>query len=140
MDRSNVFYRLIETAAARRIVSGYSCGGINPQTGAAEPCDPARRPYFRPSNFVTRGQLAKIVVIGAGWAVQAPAVPTFNDVPADNVFYPFIETAVCHGAVGGYNDGTFRPTNYAFRGQIAKIVYLAVTGPVGTCGSGATHP
>ena len=129
VDGGNVFYQLIETAAARGIVSGYSCGGVNPQTGAAEPCDGARRPYFRPSNFVTRGQLAKIVVIGAGWAVQSPATPTFSDVPTDNVFYGFIETAVCHGAVGGYSDGTFRPNNFAFRGQIAKIVYLAVTNP-----------
>ena len=136
VDASNVFYGLIETAAARNIVSGYSCGGINPQTGVAEPCDSTRRPYFRPSNFVTRGQLAKIVVIGAGWAVQSPATPTFSDVPTSNVFYPFIETAVCHGAISGYNDATFRPNNSAFRGQIAKIVYLAVTNPPGTCPTG----
>ncbi len=129
----NVFYQLIETAAARGIVSGYSCGGVDPQTGASEPCDSGRRPYFRPSDFVTRGQLAKIVVIGAGWALRNPPTPTFTDVPTGNVFYPFIETAVCHGAVGGYNDGTFRPNNFAFRGQIAKIVYLALTNPPTTC-------
>ncbi len=129
----NVFYQLIETAAARGIVSGYTCGGVDPQTGASEPCDSGRRPYFRPSDFVTRGQLAKIVVIGAGFALRNPATPTFTDVAASNVFYPFIETAVCHGIISGYSDNTFRPNNYAFRGQIAKIVYLAVTNPQGTC-------
>jgi len=43
---------------------------------------------------------------------------------------------VCHGAITGYDDHTFRPNNYAFRGQIAKIVYLAVTNPAGTCPAG----
>jgi len=51
-----------------------------------------------------------------------------------NVFYPFIETAVCHGTISGYSDGTFRPNNFAFRSQIAKIVYLAVTVRTGCLG------
>ena len=129
----NVFYQLIETAAAHGIVSGYTCGGVNPQTGSAEPCDSAQRPYFRPSNFVSRGQLAKIVVLGAGFPLRNPPTPTFSDVATGNVFYQSIETAVCHGIISGYSDGTFRPNANAFRGQIAKIVYLAVTNPAGTC-------
>ncbi|MDQ2807905.1 MAG: S-layer homology domain-containing protein, partial [Chloroflexota bacterium] len=138
VDNTSVFYQLIETAAARTIVSGYTCGGSNPQTGAAEPCDSAGRPYFRPSNSVSRGQLAKIVVIGAGFAVINPPTATFTDVDRQNVFYSFIETAVCHGAISGYSDNTFRPNNYAFRGQIAKIVYLAVTNAPATCAARAS--
>ncbi len=129
VDSSSVFYQLIETAAARSLVSGYSCGGINAQTGQSEPCDSTRRPYFRPNNFVTRGQLTKIVVLGAAFPLRNPATPTFTDVAPSNVFYGFIETAVCHGIISGYDDHTFRPNNYAFRGQIAKIVYLALTNP-----------
>ncbi|MDQ2807044.1 MAG: S-layer homology domain-containing protein [Chloroflexota bacterium] len=126
VDSTNVFYSLIETAAAHGIVSGYTCGGVNPQTGVAEPCTSGSRPYFRPSNFVTRGQLAKIVAIGAGWTLRSPATPTFADVPPSLVFYPFIETAACHGVISGYDDHTFRPANNATRGQIAKIAYLAL--------------
>ena len=133
VDSSSVFYQLIETAAARGLVSGYTCGGINPQTGAAEPCTTGNRPYFRPSNFVTRGQLAKIVVLGAAFPLINPPTPTFTDVPRTDVFYQSIETAVCHGIISGYSDNTYRSNNYAFRGQIAKIVYLAVTNPQGTC-------
>ena len=133
VDSSSVFYQLIETAAARGLVSGYTCGGINPQTGAAEPCTAGNRPYFRPSNFVTRGQLAKIVVLGAAFPLINPPTPTFTDVPRTDVFYQSIETAVCHGIISGYSDNTYRSNNYAFRGQIAKIVYLAVTNPQGTC-------
>ena len=140
VDSSSVFYQLIETAAARGIISGYTCGGVNPQTGAAEPCTSGNRPYFRPSNFVTRGQLAKIVVLGAGFPLINPPTATFTDVPRTDVFYQSIETAVCHGIISGYSDNTFRPNNFAFRGQIAKIVYLAVTNPQGTCPAGLIYP
>jgi len=133
VDPSSVFYGLIETAVAHGIVSGYTCGGVNSQTGQSEPCDAGHRPYFRPSNFVTRGQLAKIVVLGAGWALHTPDRPTFSDMPVGNVFYLSIETAVCHGIISGYSDGTFRPSANAFRGQIAKIVYLAVTSGATAC-------
>ena len=126
VDSTNVFYQLIETAATRGIVSGYTCGGVNPQTGTVEPCTSGNRPYFRPSNFVTRGQLAKIVAIGAGWTLRTPATPTFADVLPSSVFYGFIETAVCHGVISGYDDHTFRPANNATRGQIGKIAYLAL--------------
>ncbi len=130
----SVFYTLIETAAMHDIISGYTCGGTNPQTGQAEPCDASRRPYYRPSNFVTRGQLTKIVVIGAGWTLLNPPAPTFTDVDHRNVFYPFIETAGCRGIISGYDDHTFRPNAAAFRSQIAKIVYLAVTNPPACAG------
>ncbi len=126
MTPDNIFYSLIEAIAARGVVSGYTCGGTNPQTGLDEPCDSARRPYFRPGNNVTRAQLTKIVVIAMAWTLIDPPTPSFNDVPADSTFYRFIQTAVCHGALSGYSDGTFRPSSPPTRGQIAKIVYNAV--------------
>lgn len=55
------FYVWVERLASRRAIGGYPCGGVNPETGAAEPCDTAMRPYFRPNNTVTRGQTTKIV-------------------------------------------------------------------------------
>jgi hypothetical protein len=115
---SDTFYQFVETAAHNNIVSGYSCG-----TGCLE---------FRPGNNVTRGQLSKIVVIAAQWALRDPAVPTFRDVPTDYPFYTFIETAYCHGIISGYSCGAgcleFRPGNNATRGQICKIVYEAIVG------------
>jgi outer membrane protein assembly factor BamB len=139
MPPGSPFYEVIETAAAAQIVSGYACGG------SGEPCDGAGRPYFRPYSNVTRGQLAKIVVIAAsitrGWAVINPARPAFGDVPAGSVFYEFVETAYCHSVLSGYTCGGagepcpgayFRPGAQATRGQIAKIVYGAVTAS-GSC-------
>src|SRR5439155_12711320 len=91
------------------------------------------RPYFRPFANVTRGQLSKIAVGAAGWPLLNPPIPSFSDVAPGSAFYRFVETAVCHGVVSGYADQTFRPGANATRGQISKIVYLALTNPPGAC-------
>jgi hypothetical protein len=105
------FYLFIETAAHEGLVSGYADN------------------TFRPFANVTRGQLSKIVVEAAGWPLYIPPTPTFSDVPADHPFYAYVETAHQHAIISGYSDNTFRPYNDATRGQISKIVYLAVTAP-----------
>jgi hypothetical protein len=52
---NHTFYTDVEQLHALGAINGYPCG--NP-----EPCiPPLNRPYFRPSNTVTRGQTAKIV-------------------------------------------------------------------------------
>ena len=54
---SNTFFQYIETTAHRGIATGYPCGG------PGEPCDSQQRPYFRPGNNGTRGQLSKMLYI-----------------------------------------------------------------------------
>ena len=49
------FYGYVEAALLHGVLSGYTCGG------PGEPCDAEQRPYFRPGNPATRGQIAKIV-------------------------------------------------------------------------------
>jgi hypothetical protein len=116
---SNPFYAYIETAYSRAIISGYSCG-----TGCLE---------FRPYNNITRGQLTKVIVLAQNWELTPPQQPTFQDVPLDPPFYAYIETAYAHQIISGYSCGSgcleFRPYNNATRGQIAKIVYNAITAP-----------
>jgi hypothetical protein len=51
----NPFYIWIMRLTEIGVMSGYPCGG------EGEPCDDANRPYFRPSNNVTRGQASKVV-------------------------------------------------------------------------------
>ena len=52
---SSTYYRWIERMASRAIIGGYPCGGVG------EPCiAPGNRPYFRPNNHATRGQMSKI--------------------------------------------------------------------------------
>jgi hypothetical protein len=117
---SHTFYGYIETAFNRGIISGYACGGDG------EPCPGL---YFRPGNNITRGQIAKIVDLGKAWPLIEPGNPTFIDVPIGSPFYSYIETAVAHGLVSGYGDGTFRPGNNATRAQLSKILTLALQQP-----------
>jgi hypothetical protein len=108
----STFYDYVETANNAGFVAGYADG------------------TFRPGNNVTRGQLSKIVVLAGvqvnGWNLLNPPTAAFSDVPPGSAFYIYVETAVCHGIVSGYADGTFRPGSNATRAQIAKIVCLAV--------------
>ncbi len=134
---SNPFFAVVETAAHAGLVGGYTCGE------PGEPCDDHNRPYFHPYADVNRGQLAKIAVLGAGWALQNPPVGTFADVVPGSPFYNYIETAICHGIISGYDCGGpgepcdpnnrpyFRPYHSATRGQIAKIVDMALGAPPG---------
>jgi carboxypeptidase T len=127
------FFVYIEAAAHAGIVSGYACGD------PGERCDDQNRPYFRPYTSVTRGQLSKIVVTAASFTLVNPASPTFADVAPNTAFYTFVETAYRHQLVSGYTCGGpgepcdaqnrpyFREGANATRGQIAKIVYNALT-------------
>ena len=55
MPPGETFYLWLERMSARGIINGYPCGS------PFEPCiAPANRPYFRPNNNATRGQMAKI--------------------------------------------------------------------------------
>jgi N-acetylmuramoyl-L-alanine amidase len=108
---THTFFCYVETAVNHGIISGYADG------------------TFKPENNVTRGQLSKIVVSAEGWADDCPTPGHFSDVPPSDPFFCFIETAYNHTIISGYADGTFRPGNPATRGQIAKIVFEAVTGP-----------
>ncbi len=135
MPTDSVFFPLVETTYAHGAVSGYACGGVNPASGAAEPCDAQQRPYFRPGNLVTRGQIAKILVVAKAWEQLNPTTPQFTDVPTTSAFYKFVETAYAKGILGGYTTAAqcpsgvpcFLPGNNATRGQISKMVYYTIT-------------
>jgi hypothetical protein len=71
--------------------------------------------------------LSKIIVSAHGWATDTSGGPHFTDVPVDHPFYGFVETAYHHGIISGYDDGTFRPGAPATLGQIAKIIYNAIS-------------
>ncbi len=132
---SNVFYLWIEQMAAAGILSGYTCGTV-----AGEPCDSGRRPYFRPTANVTRGQLAKIIALAGGYS-NPPSGQTFADVRPDNVFYRAVEQIAGRGIISGYTCGStgepcdgnrrpyYRPGVTASRGQSAKIINQAFPAP-----------
>ncbi len=128
----STFALWIERLSVRGIIGGYPCGG------PFEPCvSPTNRPYFRPNNNVTRGQLSKITSGAAGWT-ETPTGQTFEDVAVGSTFYVYIERMAARGIITGYpcggpfepcvapaNRPYFRPNNNATRGQMAKIAASA---------------
>jgi hypothetical protein len=125
---SHTFYTEIMRLSNGGVMSGYPCG--NP-----EPCvPPDNRPYFRPGNNATRGQLSKIVSNAA--QINDPVTGQFYaDVPTNHTFYLEIMRLTGRGVMSGYPCGTvphepcdgeqrpyFRPGNNVTRGQASKIV------------------
>lgn len=136
---SSPLYTFVETAAARGIISGYTCG-----TRPSEPCDGSGRNYFRPNNNVTRAQTAKMIVLSRGWSEHRPNTPSFLDVPASSPLFGFVEESARRGIISGYTcggagepcDGTgrnyFRPNRDVTRGQISKMLSQAIGPFTGT--------
>jgi hypothetical protein len=112
VNPTDYFYRPVSYLVCHGAVGGYTDG------------------TFRPYNLMSRGQLSKVIVLGEGWAIDTSGGPHFSDVPADSTFYAYIETAVNHGIIGGYSDGTFHPSDNVSRGQIAKIIVGAQGWPL----------
>ena len=112
-------YQYIESGLHAGILSGFdaaTCQAAN----AAYPC-------YLPNRPITRGQLTRLVINAAQYPPYTPSGgPSFNDVPASNVFYASIETAYHNGIIAGYPDGSFRPNNNIRRDEMAQIVYQAM--------------
>jgi hypothetical protein len=110
----NTFYPYVRCMACKGIITGYADG------------------TFRPNNYVTRGQLSKIVANSAGFN-EPVSGQTFEDVPPANTFYPYVERIASRNIIGGYPCGSasepcgvgnkpyFRPNANATRAQISKI-------------------
>jgi hypothetical protein len=84
----------IRTAAAVNggVVGGYPCGGVG------EPCPGT---YFRPTNGVTRGQFAKMVMKARGWWPNSYPGQEFEDVPPGSTFYEFVHSVYNQPLVNG---------------------------------------
>jgi hypothetical protein len=112
----STFYPYVMCLVGENVISGYSDG------------------TFRPSNDITRGQIAKVVSNSAGFT-ETVTLQTFQDVPPGSTFYDFVGRLASRGYVGGYACGAptepcvpptnlpyFRPNANVTRGQAAKIV------------------
>lgn len=127
----STFFLYVEATYREGVVNGYPCGG------SGEPCDPNQRPYFRPNNNVTRGQIAKIIANAARYN-DAPTGQSFQDVVSGSTFYTYTQRIASRGIINGYPCGGpgepcgggnlpyFRPNNNATRGQLSKMIYLAL--------------
>jgi hypothetical protein len=109
VERSHIFYRYIETAYARGIFSGYG------------------NRLFKPDNYVTRAQVAKILVRARAWplSLQGQAAVPLCDVPTNHWAWIYVQVAMQHRSFNGYANGCFLPDASATRAQIAKVLAQA---------------
>ncbi len=113
------------------IEAGFHAGILNGFTQAQCQAAGAVYPCYLPNLAITRGQVTKLVVGAAHYALVTPVGggQTYSDVPPSNVFYLYIETAHYKNVVNGFPDGTFRPNTNIQRDQMCQIVYKGVTTP-----------
>jgi hypothetical protein len=128
------FYPYVMCLACQGIIGGYPCG-----KEPNEPCNANNDPYFRPSQPVTRGQIAKILSISAGFSEPVPPTQeTFADVPYGSTFWEYVERLASRGVMDGFacggdtepcdwlNRPYFRPSDNTNRGQLMKAVNKAL--------------
>jgi hypothetical protein len=62
-----------------------------------------------------------------GWALGPTQAQTYSDVLPGSAFHDEIEALTAHGVVSGYADGTFKINANVTRGQLAKMIWKALT-------------
>jgi hypothetical protein len=83
---------------------------------------------YCPANPVLRQQMAVLLLRtfeGVGYAPPACVTATFDDVPCDSPFAPWIYELVARNITGGCGNGNYCPASNATRGQMA--VFLVKT-------------
>jgi hypothetical protein len=114
----NVFYGAIHYLACNHVVNG---------TDAS---------HFNPAGTSTRGQFAKVVVLGFGTPFYTPpSGADFSDVPATYFAFLYIESGYHAGVLSGFDPTTcqqsgqiypcYMPNRAITRGQITKLVVNA---------------
>jgi hypothetical protein len=97
-------YEYVETAKANGAINGYKDGS------------------FRPGKEITRAEIAKIMATAQGLSTGSGALTDIDGSWAET----YINACVQAGIVGGYRDGTFRPSANATRAEAAKMIYMIV--------------
>ncbi|MEK4698600.1 S-layer homology domain-containing protein [Solibacillus sp. FSL R7-0668] len=106
VKQTNTHYDAINELAGRGIINGYEDG------------------LFRPENFVSRAQAAKIIAKTLNLDVSNVENPQFKDVNINSGYYPYIAALANAGIINGF-DGKFNPSGNITRGQMSKIIARA---------------
>ena len=104
-------FAYIEAAKAAGIVSGDSQGGT-----------------FRPDATINRAEVAKMVIKTNKFEEDASG-STFSDVPGNQWYHGYVESAYKHGVITGYKNangdstGKFGPADNVIRQDVTLMVY-----------------
>ena len=95
VHQTDWFYDYVQWMYCNNIIHGYD---TNPPCNTGTPC-------FKPDNPTTRGQMAKIVTLAFGFAIDATGGPHFQDVVVGSTYYDYVETTFNLGLISGYSCG-----------------------------------
>ncbi|MGL5831396.1 MAG: S-layer homology domain-containing protein [Candidatus Altimarinota bacterium] len=101
------FYQVIADARAEGWVDGYSDG------------------TFRPNQSINRAEALKIILSSRFSPGDFSSTNSqYADVSSSDWFAKYINLADRYDFVGGYSNGTFRPSNLITRAEAAKVIIL----------------
>ncbi|WP_179884910.1 S-layer homology domain-containing protein [Bacillus sp. AFS015802] len=105
------YFDYINTASSLGIVNGFSPD------------------QFQPGSFITRGQMAAMIVRAFEDTIPFPASvgQIFPDVPSHTRFADEINKAASLGIIQGHRDNTFKPGTLADRVQAVVIMFRALS-------------
>lgn len=105
-------------------IEAFAAAGITDGCGEREFCvdKPLKRSHA--AAFLSRA---------ANWTFCAPSVPTFDDVPADHLFYEGIEMLAAHCVTNGCSDTEFCPDDELTRQQ--AVLFVTRTFDIGDANS-----
>ena len=75
---------------------------------------------YRPDRFITRAEIVKLLSMVDNSELSKG--PSFFDVTETHWAYSYISLAASRAWIRGYEDGTFRPDDYATRAEIIYII------------------
>lgn len=86
---------------------------------------------YKPNASINRAEFTKIVINATtSTSIQCPPVMPFIDVASNAWYTPFVCEAKSRNVIGGYQDGTFRPSANINFAEAAKILVGAFALPV----------
>ena len=77
---------------------------------------------WKPYDEVSRSQSAKMAVVAFEIPLVDPDAPTYTDVPKDDPYYRYIETAAAAGVTRGIGGGLFAPSEPVTREQAVAMI------------------
>jgi len=102
---SNKYYEAIETLAALKVIDGYTDG------------------TFRPNDFLTRGQMSKVISLAFEYQISVnPSIP-FIDVT--EAFKPYVDALTKQGVTKGISATKFAPNRFITRQEMAAFLHRA---------------
>lgn len=115
VNENHRYFRSIEQLAGDDVIQGFPIG------------------TFLPERSVNRVEALKIILESFPLNEEIPpqndeplTLTDFSDVSDDVWYSPYINTAVEHGIIRGYDDRTFRPNNTLNRAEAIKMIIEAV--------------